>query len=212
MLTGLIIFLLLFIALLAIPVTLKFQVSWQQALKSHFSLEWAFGLVRVRIPAPQPKTPTLDSEHAAKKNGHYIRSPSKRKRTSKSKRSRWSSRNKKRVLAIVRQPSFRRRGIRFISDFWHAIHKRDVCLRMRIGLDDPADTGQMWAFVGPVAGMLANIREASIDITPEFIEPTFELDSSGNIRIIPLQLIYLTIGLILSPPIWRGMLLMRNAE
>ena len=89
--------------------------------------------------------------------------------------------------------------IKFTRDFWHAIQKHNITLRIRIGLGDPADTGHMWAIVGPVSGILATIEEASIEIEPEFIDSVFELDSSGNIRIIPLQMIYLVFGLLLSP-------------
>ena len=120
-----------------------------------------------------------------------------------------SFRKKQNVFAVVRQKPFRRRIIRFISDLWHAVHKKNVSLRVRVGLGDPADTGQLWAIVGPVAGILANIQEASIKIEPEFFDTTFELDSSGSIRLIPLQMIYLTVALLLSPPVWQGIRQMR---
>lgn len=196
MLTGVAAFLLLLIALLAIPVTLTFQVSWQQVFQSDIKLLWLFGLVRVRLPSFQSEMPSLEGEEPAEKISRVARSP--RKKTN--------------LFAAIRQKSFRRRIIRFISDFWRAVHKRNVSLRIRIGLGDPADTGQLWAVVGPVAGILANVQEASIEIQPEFLDTTFELDSGGNIRIIPLQMIYLTIGLLLSPPVWRGIKQMRKTE
>ncbi|MDH3560532.1 MAG: DUF2953 domain-containing protein, partial [Gammaproteobacteria bacterium] len=108
-----------------------------------------------------------------------------------------------------RQKSFRRRVTRFIRDVWHAIHKRDVRLNVRIGLGDPADTGQLWAVVGPVAGILSTAREATVGIVPDFVEETFELDSRGNLRLIPLQMLYLAAGLLLSPSIWQGLKQMR---
>ena len=105
---------------------------------------------------------------------------------------------------------FRQRVFRFIRAVWRAIHKQDLRLRMRIGLGDPADTGQLWALVGPLSGLLANNREASIEIEPEFFDAIFELDSSGSIRIIPLQLLYLAVGLLLSPSVWQGIREMRQ--
>jgi Protein of unknown function (DUF2953) len=99
--------------------------------------------------------------------------------------------------------------MRFVRDLWHVVHKKDVVLRVRIGLGDPADTGQLWAIVGPVAGVLANIQEALIDIEPEFRDATFELDSSGTLRVIPLQVLYMTVALLLSPPVWQGIRQMR---
>lgn len=197
MLTGVAAFLLLLIALMAIPVTLTFQASWPQLFQGDIKLQWAFGLVRVRLPSFQSKAPSSEGEELARK----IERPKD------------SSRKKRNTFArVLRQQSFRRRIIRFVRDFWHAVHKRDVVLRMRIGLGDPADTGQLWSFVGPVSGMLTNIKDASFIIEPDFFDTTFELEGSGHIRFIPLQIIYLTIGMLLSPSVWQGIRQMRKAE
>ena len=192
MLTGVVAFLLLLIALLAIPITLTFRFSWQQASQNHIVLRWAFGLVRVRMSPFQPKAIP----------------PGERRQ--KAGRSRRSSRRKRNVLAAVRQTRFRQRILRFISDLWRAVKKRNVNVLVRVGMDDPADTGQLWAVVGPMTGMLANVRQASIKIEPEFADTTFELDSSGTLRVVPLQVVYLTIALLLSPAVWRGISQMRG--
>ncbi len=196
MLTGAVAFLLLLIALLAIPITLTFQVSWQQTLQGNIKLRWLFGLVRVALSSFNSNEPSPASEKPAQKNIRFERSPRKNSN----------------LFAAIWQNTFRRRIIRFIGDVFHAVHKKDVRLYVRIGLGDPADTGRLWAIVGPVTGLLANIQEASIEIEPEFFDTTFELDSSGNIRLIPVQLIYLAVGLLLSPSVWRGMKQMRVAE
>jgi len=196
MLTGVVAFLLLLIALLAIPVTLTFQVSWPQTFQGYIKLQWAFGLVSMRLPSSQSKAPSTEDKEPAQRTEHAEH----------------SSRKKQNIFALVRQKTFRRRVIRFISDFWHAVHKRDISLRIRIGLGDPADTGQLWSVVGPLAAMLANIKETSVEIEPEFFDTTFELDGSGNIRFIPLQIIYLTIGMLLSPSVWQGIKQMRKVE
>jgi hypothetical protein len=187
------VFLLVVIALLAIPVTLSYQVSWRRAFEGHVTLKWLFGLVRIELSSIESKTLALEPEKIAQR---------KRKQAPSGKKSS--------PVAAFWRKSFRQRVFRFIRDLWHAIQKQNMKLRLRIGLGDPAETGQLWAIVGPVSGMLATIQEASIEIEPEFIEPVFELDSSGRIRIIPLQMIYLTIGLILSPPIWQGIKQMRQ--
>ncbi len=100
---------------------------------------------------------------------------------------------------------------RFVADLWRAIRKQDVNLRIRLGLGDPADTGRLWAVVGPVAGLLANVEEASVEIEPDFMDAVFELESSGEIRLIPLQILYLVVALLLSPPVWLGVKRMRRA-
>ena len=196
MLTTVLAILFLFFALLAIPVSLTFHVSWKQDLQNDITLKWAFGLVRVRIAPDQSGETSLESEKVQQKIARAGSAP----------------RKERNVIAVIRQKRFRRRIIRFVTDLWHAIYKENVNLHVRIGLGDPADTGQLWAILGPIAGLLASVREASICLEPEFSDTTFELDSSGSIRIIPLHIIGLAVALLLSPPIWQGIRQMRMAE
>ena len=128
----------------------------------------------------------------------------------KTRRSRDSFRKGTNVLAAIQLKPFRQRIVRFIGDLWRAIHKKNVSLRVRVGLGDPADTGQLWAIVGPIAGLLATVQGAAIAIVPEFSDSTFELNTAGSIRVIPLQLILVTIALLLSPPIWQGIVQMQK--
>lgn len=196
MLTGIAVFLLLIIALLAIPVILTFKVSWQQNLQGNVELLWLFSLVRIRLSPPRPKAPSMAGNKPVEDICRAGR----------------TSRKRGKVFNVLRNKAFRQRIFRFIGDCWRAVHKRNLSIRVRIGLGDPADTGQLWAIIGPVAGILANARDASIEIVPEFIDPALDLDSSGNIRIIPLQMLYLAAGLLLSPPVWRGIQQIRKPE
>ncbi len=196
MLTWAAALLLVTIAVLAIPVTVQFHVSRHQVLEQDVRLYWAFGLVSVPIPL-------------AKSNSK----PAPRKKTEpRIDRSIASKRKKRDVVGALRQRRFRRRILRFVGDLWHAIQKRDLRLGLRIGLGDPAETGRLWAVVGPIAGMLAAVREMSISIEPEFYDATFELDTSGSLRLIPVQVIYLTLALVLSPAFWQGMRRLCTAE
>ena len=193
MLIGAAIALLVFISLLAVPLSLSYQLCWRQAMTGSIRLQWLFGLVRIHLPLSRSTPSASTGEEDTGK-----------KRVKKS-----SSRTSNPVAAIRSKP-FRQRVFRFIRDLWHAIRKRDLILHIRIGLGDPADTGRLWAIIGPASGLLANIDEAAIAIEPEFIDAVFELDSSGSIRIIPLQLVYLILGLLLSPSLWRGLNQMRK--
>ena len=188
MLTVLVTILLLLVALLAIPVSLTFKASFQDVFQGYIRLHWAFGLVRVQLLPSQSKTPS-----SADKNSRPKRDRSKRARG-----------KMKHGFTLARDMKLRRRVFRFIGDLWHAVGKQDVRLHVRVGLGDPADTGMLWAAVGPLSGVLANIQEATIEIEPEFIDAIFEFDSHGKLRIIPLQLVYLFAALLLSPSIWRA--------
>ena len=187
MLASVLVFLLLLIALLAIPVRVTFLVSREETLERTIELKWMYGLVRVRIPPAAPAT--TGAEEVKHK-------PSRQQR---------SARGGQSAFDLLRQDALRRRLIKFGGNLWDAVRKDDVRLHIRIGLDDPADTGQLWAVIGPVSAMLKNIRSASIEIEPIFTDPSFELHSSGSLRVVPLQVLCLTIGLLLSPPVWQLM-------
>lgn len=188
MLTGLVVLLLALLAVLSIPITLSYQVSWHHAFRGKFILCWLFGLVRVPIRLPGKEPSPAEGQ---KRRSH----------TDTGKR---PSRNSPNFSAAIRQKPFRRRLVQFMSDVWKAIGKKNLHLRLRIGLGDPADTGQLWALMGPLAGILANTREASIELEPEFSDEIFEVDSSGDIRLVPIQILYLTVALLLSAPVRRA--------
>jgi hypothetical protein len=115
------------------------------------------------------------------------------------------------VLAAVRRQDFRRRLYRFTLDLWRSIGSKDVRVRARVGLGDPADTGMLWAVVGPVSGLLSSARDISIMIEPDFVDATFEVDGSGRLTFVPLQLVTLVLGLLVSPAAWRGVRAMRTS-
>lgn len=185
---------LLLLALLAVPVSLDYRVSWQRKLEGRAVLQWLFGLVRVQLlpcadrqPSPPQVPPAEPSVEETKPGGEKFD-----------------------PLPALRQKAFRQRLLRFARDLWCALHKRDLRLYLRVGLGDPADTGQLWALCGPLSGWLQTVEDASIELEPEFMDAVFEVDSSGRLSLIPLRLLYLALGLLVSPPFWRGLRQMRR--
>lgn len=195
MLSATLIALLLLLVLLSVPVTLSYRLGWQRQLRGEARLLWLFGLVRVRLAPPAERRRAAEAQ------------PGKDSTEAKPKR----ARKKFNPLPALRQKPFRRRILRFARDLWRALRKRDLYLRIRVGLGDPADTGQLWALCGPLSGLLATVEQASIELEPEFLDAVFELDSGGKLSVIPLQLLYLALGLLCSPIFWRGMRQMRRA-
>jgi hypothetical protein len=194
-LIGTVIFLSLVVILLAMPVTLTYRFSWPGTPSADLRLKWAFGLVRADVSPGSGKPKPDKPDAGGRKAG--------RRRKSKGKR--------RNVMAAIREPAFRRRMFRFGADVWRAIHKKNVRLLVRLGLGDPADTGRLWAVLGPVSGILARRPDVTIAIEPDFIDSTLDVDSSGTVRIVPLQLVMIVLGLLFSPPVWRGIMLMRSS-
>jgi hypothetical protein len=194
MLTSVIVFVLLVVAVLAIPLSLTYDLSTRTGYKNDLRVAWAFGLLHFRMPTNRPAT--ADAERTKPVDTGARR----------------SSACEPGGFAIIRQKAFRRRVIRYAGDLWRAIHKEDVRVNIRVGLGDPASTGQLWAFAGPIAGMLTVVEGAAVSVVPDFFDATLELNSHGNIRIVPLHVLYLTAALLLSPPIWRGLAAMQRAR
>lgn len=194
MLAGVLIALSILVALLAIPVTLTFHIAWRDALHSDIALTWAFGLVHLRLPSGErtPPAPRRREDN----NDHTTRSGAPKPA---------------KLFAAIRVRRFRRRMLRFAADLWRALHKRDLHLHVRLGLGDPAETGQLWGMLGPGAGLLSGVSDASISVEPDFLDATLELDGSGRIRVMPLRLLGLASALLLSPSVWQGLKRMRTA-
>ena len=177
------ILLVLVLVLLIFPISVAFRIDRIKETKGHMDLHWLFGLVRFKIGIPGPIKAV--SRHPQKP----------RKKTKKRKQ----DDNVRVAIALLKQPTFRRRAFQFIKNLLRAIHARDFSLRLRIGLNDPADTGHLWGFLGPVAGIAKNLSSAEIIIEPEFIAPALEVESQGKLRIIPLQFITLVTAFMVSP-------------
>lgn len=199
MVNALLVLLAVLLALLAVPLTLTFRVAWPQGRDNEMRLGWAFGLVQLNA------TPG-DRQGAAGRRARTRPAPGGRRQTQASQ-ARASD-----VLAALRVRGLRRRVLRFVGALWRAVHKEAMAVRLRVGLDDPADTGRLWALLGPLHGMLAGLRDASIRLDPEFSRETLELDASGRLRVVPLRLLWLTVALLLSPPVWRALRRLRPAD
>jgi hypothetical protein len=81
-------------------------------------------------------------------------------------------------------------------------------VRARIGTGDPADTGRLWAILGPVSAVLSGTRGADVEIHPEFLGAVLELRASGRMTVVPLRILALAAAFALSPPsiqAWRSL-------
>jgi hypothetical protein len=210
--------LVLLLGLAAIPLHVRFRLDFRGRLRRSLRLAWGFGLVRLKFeggtaPASAPTDGAGSSrtgestERTTAQSAKEPPTPAAERRAepgteSPSERS-TSPGNATRYLAPLRVRAFRRRVLRFARDCWKALRAR-VDLRARIGLGDPADTGELWALLGPLSALLGMLTPSSIIIEPEFDDATFEFHSSGELRVIPLQFAWLVLSLACSPGIWRG--------
>lgn len=177
--------------LLAVPVDVAFRFAGIEAFAGQITLRWLFGLVRFRIRIPRVTKPEPAKPGPEPKAAEAREKPEARGRRAN-------------VLAVLRQAAFRRRVYRFVKDLVRVAHAHELYLRVRLGLGDPADTGRLWAFVGPLNALAQNLPNTEVRVEPEFIDPVFEFEARGRFLLIPLQFIVLAIAFALSPPSIRA--------
>lgn len=99
-------------------------------------------------------------------------------------------------------PAFWSRVILLIRRIQGAIRWRTLRFHARFGLDDPADTGRLWGALGPLAAVAIPSR-ADVEIRPVFDGETFAFESDGELRVLPLQLLWVVLSFAAAPATWR---------
>lgn len=173
------------LALLAVPVDVAFRAEGIEPLRGQVAIRWLFGAARLNVPIPG-RGKTDETTQAQPRSGKARAKAARR-------------RGRGNVVAVLRQAAFRRRVYRLLRSLIAAAHVHELRLRLRLGLGDPADTGQLWALLGPLAAIARNLRNADVRIEPEFIDAVCEFRAEGRARLVPLQYLALAIGFVLSP-------------
>lgn len=170
----------------AVPVELAFRVEHHDGKgKAGGTVFWLFGIARVRLGK-------------GKSGDHTVR-----KRV-KARRRRRKPGTAGRLVAVFERQGFLSRLLRLALDVLRRIQILELSLRIRMGLDDPADTGRLWAVLGPLSGMLAMLPVAHIAVEPRFDSAEFDIDLRSRIRVIPLRLLFTVLVFALSPATLRA--------
>ncbi len=164
--------------LLLIPLGISYRFTWPRAGDNFLTVHWAFGLVRYRMRA-LPSGPGQGKRPAG---GNGARA----------------------ALQVMQDAAGRRRLLRFLRDLWRSLNARGVYAHLRVGMDDPADTGRLWGIAGPLAAAAAAVPNAALSIEPDFGGETLSVDSGGRFRCVPLLTLYHIVALLLSPPVRRA--------
>lgn len=180
------------IALLAVPLEWAFKVRQEQGQREASSqVRWLFGLVRVR---------TKEAKGEAK--------PAPKKPEPKKPRKEDKKRCKNSPLAAIRVDGFIGRVISLVRRLLASIHIHHLNLQARLGLGDAADTGRLWAFIGPLGVLLAQPKATRVSIEPDFQKEVLDFTSDGRIRVVPLKVVSIVLGFLLSRNTlraWRAM-------
>ena len=169
---------LLIVLILCIPLDLTLLIDIHGRPKVRTRLVWLFGLVSKEIRRGEKK-PRDKSREARDK-----RKPGKKKG------------NVKTIFQILRTKGLLKQFKRLLKDIISRFKVRELRVNLRIGLDNPADTGLLFAIVGPITSLLKSPQHISLQ--PAFDEAVFEGDLSGAVRLQPIQLVVPLLRFILS--------------
>ncbi|MBN2240131.1 MAG: DUF2953 domain-containing protein [Dehalococcoidales bacterium] len=167
--------------LLCIPVEVRMIVDTSSDKPVRVRGSWLFGLVKKDIsgrrPSGKPKTQA--------KPGRY--SPDS-------------------LTGIFERISnISRRAAGLIRDVYRQVSFGNIQGAFEIGIDDPAETGMVFAVLGPVNAMLNTLPGYNVSLVPSF-DGTDKLEGnlSGKASIMPVRLIFPLLRFGLSPEILRA--------
>ena len=152
--------LLLFVVLLAIPVDLVICIEKDVDFRPRVRVKWLFGLIGKDITG----------------------------RGKKPKKERKRKRNIKPLVAILRTRGFLQKLFKFIKRIFQLLDLRKFRLILRVGLDDPAETGLFFALIGPAMVCIKSFSSLDVQVEPDFHQESLRGLCEADLRVLPIQL------------------------
>lgn len=161
------------VLVLCVPLDIEPRLDVYGRPKFRMRLAWLFGLV-------------------SKEVGKGKKKPEEKKRVvpeAKPKRKRKRIRAET-IFKIMRTKGLLRQFKDLLRDILSRLKIRDLAVDFRVGLDNPADTGLLFALIGPATFFLGSSRVHQIRVEPSFEdEVVFEGYLYGVVRLWPVQLV-----------------------
>ncbi len=166
------------ILMLCIPVEVAFDLEVSGEAKSRVRVGWLFGLVWKEI----------------------------RRRKRKPKRKK--KRGLKPFLSLLRTRGLPGNLLKLARKILSRVKVRQLDADLRVGLDDPVDTGMLCAIMWPAVASLSSSGPVKVRIEPSFAEPVLEASVHGRLRLFPIEIVGSLLGFVLSPAGLRAARLM----
>jgi len=162
------------VLVLSIPVDVALDLEAHESMKARVRVGWLFGLVWKDIGQ-------------------------RRKKISKGKPKKKRKEKIKPLLSVLRTKGLPRGILKLARQMMSCLKVRQLDADLRVGLDEPADTGIMWSVLWPALVPLGWFGPVRFRMEPAFNEPAFEASLCGKIRLFPIQVIGYLLWFVLSP-------------
>ena len=160
------------ILVLCVPLDLVLHTDVYGRPKFRLRMSWLFGLVSKEVTKGKKKPEEKKKEIEGKQ-----KPGGKRRRT-------------RFIFEILRTKGLLRQTQDLLREVLRRIKIRDLAADFRVGLDNPADTGLLFALIGPATFLLSSFFPHRIRVQPSFgDEAVFEGHLHGAVRVQPIQLV-----------------------
>ena len=179
-----VILVLLIVFALCIPLNLTVHADVHGRPRFRLRFSWLFGMVSGEISREKEK-------------------PAREERVTKGRKKRWPP-DIRNIFSLLKSRGAWPWLKRLLKDIFACFRLSDLVADFRVGLGDPADTGLLFACLGPATAFLGSSRWHRIRLEPSFGgEAIFEGFSQGRARLQPIQLVPVLLKSALSPTAFR---------
>lgn len=160
----------LLIFILWVPLDMVLQADFDGKPKVRLKLSWLFGLVSRDITREKEK-------------------PAGERKAARGKKKRWWV-NTGVIFRVLRTRGLLRHLKELIKGIFSCFHFREIAADFKVGLGDPANTGLMFALIGPASVFLGSSQRHQIRIEPSFGDDAIlQGYSHGTVRLHPIRLV-----------------------
>ena len=164
-----------FVLILSVPLDFVFDISARKSPSFSFRLLWLFGLVDTDLKKSEGKS-------------------EQKKKSSKEKPKKRPKIRAGTIYQVLQIRGLYNHIIRFLRGVLHSFKIKYLKINMRIGLEDPSDTGLLFAITAP-ANYLFSYLPYDFSFQPSFESETIlEGNLKGDLRLKPIKLV---------PPIFK---------
>ncbi len=170
----------------SVPLDVVLRIDVYGSPKFRMRLTWLFGLVSKEITKEEKKP------EYKKKAGNGKGKPRKRGSGAKT------------ILEILRARGLLGQIKLLLKGILRLPRIKDLAADLKVGLGDPADTGLLFAIIGPTISFLGSYFPNRIKVQPSFAdEPVLEGSLHGALRLRPIQFIPPLLRFVFSLPTIR---------
>ena len=178
----------LLLFLLCVPLELVFDLEVNGRPKFGLRLVWFFGLFSQEVKKGKKKPKEEKGEVA----GRHKPAGGKKK-----------GGDIKPVFKILRTRGLLRQVIRFLRRVITSFRIKELSLNLRLGFDNPADTGLLFAVIGPAMPFVSSSRFHRVSLEPSFDGAVCQGRLHGVVGLQPIRLVPPITGLVFSPSTMR---------